>query len=191
VTPAESKDVAFVHATAVVEPGADLGPAVKVWHHAHVRSGARIGAGSQVGKNVYVDAGAIVGERCKIQNNVSVYSGVVLDDDVFVGPSAVFTNDLTPRAFGGWSVTPTAVRRGASIGANATLRCGIVIGQFAMVAAGAVVTKDVADHQLVAGNPARHLGWVCACGAVASRADDRPADVRCARCRTGETEGGS
>jgi acetyltransferase-like isoleucine patch superfamily enzyme len=172
----------FVHGTAIVEPGASLGPGTKVWHHAHVRDGAQVGADTQIGKNVYVDAGAVVGSGCKIQNNVSVYHGVVVEDDVFVGPSAVFTNDMTPRAFGSWSVTPTLVRRGASIGANATIRCGITIGEYAMVAAGAVATRDVTDHELVAGNPARRLGWVCTCGAVVSRSE-RPDDLRCDECR--------
>jgi acetyltransferase-like isoleucine patch superfamily enzyme len=190
VTREECRDGVFVHETALVEPGAVLGPGVKVWHHCHVRSGARIGTASQLGKNVYIDAGAVVGDRCKIQNNVSVYDGVVISDDVFVGPSVVFTNDLTPRAFGSWTVTPTTVQHGASIGANATLRCGITIGVFAMVAAGAVVTKDVAGHELVAGNPARHLGWVCECGAVSSRADVRPAEVRCEACQRREVEEG-
>ena len=179
----EAEDGVFVHGSAIVEPGADIGAGSRVWHHAHVRSGARVGRDSQLGKNVYVDAGAVIGDRCKLQNNVSVYSGVVLEDDVFVGPSAVFTNDVSPRAFGAWTVTPTRVRRGASIGANATIRCGIVLGEFSMIAAGAVATKDVDDHELVAGNPARRLGWVCDCGAVVGR-DERPDDLRCGTCRT-------
>lgn len=172
----------FVHPTAVVDEGARLGPGVKVWHQAHVRGGATVGPGTQLGKNVYVDDGAVVGARCKIQNNVSVYSGVVVEDDCFVGPSAVFTNDLTPRAFGGWAVVPTTVRAGASIGANATIRCGIEVGELSMVAAGAVVTRSTAAHQLVAGNPARHLGWVCRCGGVVSREVERPADLTCPTC---------
>lgn len=171
---------AAAHETAVIEPGAQIGAGTRVWHHAHVRAGAVIGSGCVLGKNVFVDAGAVIGDRCKIQNNVSVYTGVVLGSDVFVGPSAVFTNDLRPRASaGGWTVTPTAVHDGASIGANATIVCGTVLGRAAMVAAGSVVTRDVAPHQLVAGNPARHHGWVCACGEVVSRAVERPADVRC------------
>jgi UDP-2-acetamido-3-amino-2,3-dideoxy-glucuronate N-acetyltransferase len=166
-----------VHPTAVVEDGAEIGEGASIWHHAHVRSGAVIGAGSIIGKNVYVDAGARVGARCKIQNNVSVYSGVVLEDDVFVGPSAVFTNDRFPRAFGEWQEVETVVRRGASIGANATLRCGIELGELSLVAAGAVVTKDVRPNELVGGNPARTLGWVNVRGDVVSRDATRPADL--------------
>ncbi|HEV7213167.1 MAG TPA: DapH/DapD/GlmU-related protein [Blastococcus sp.] len=163
-----------IHPTAIVEEGAQIGPGTSIWHHAHVRAGAVIGSGSTLGKNVFVDAGARVGARCKIQNNVSVYSGVVLEDDVFVGPSAVFTNDLFPRAFGRWETVTTLVRRGASIGANATLRCGIELGELCMVAAGAMVTRDVRANELVGGNPARTLGWVDVRGAVVSRAPERP-----------------
>jgi acetyltransferase-like isoleucine patch superfamily enzyme len=166
-----------VHPTAVVEDGAHIGAGASIWHHAHVRAGARIGAGTVVGKNVFVDAQAVVGARCKIQNNVSVYSGVELSDDVFVGPSVVFTNDRYPRAFGGWDLAPTVVGRGASIGANATLRCGIEIGELGLVAAGAVVTRDVRPNELVGGNPARTMGWVDVHGTVVSRDADRPASL--------------
>jgi acetyltransferase-like isoleucine patch superfamily enzyme len=172
-----------VHATAVVEDGAELGEGTSVWHHAHVRAGAVIGPGTTIGKNCYVDTGARIGARCKIQNNVSVYSGVVLEDDVFVGPSAVFTNDRFPRASApGWEVVDTWVRRGASIGANATIVCGVEIGTWATVAAGSVVTRDVAPHELVAGNPARRLGWVCRCGRVLARTDDRIPATVCTAC---------
>jgi len=175
---------AAAHETAVIEEAARIGAGTRVWHHAHVRSGAVIGADCVLGKNVFVDAGAVVGDRCKIQNNVSVYNGVTLGSDVFVGPSAVFTNDLRPRASAGtWSITPTAVHDGASIGANATIVCGTVLGAGCMVAAGSVVTRDVAPQQLVAGNPARHHGWVCVCGEVVSRDGERPADLRCTRHR--------
>jgi len=166
-----------VHPTAVVEDGADIGEGASVWHHAHVRAGAVIGSGSIIGKNCYVDAEARIGARCKIQNNVSVYSGVVLEDDVFVGPSAVFTNDRFPRAFGEWEEVSTVVRRGASIGANATLRCGIELGELCLVAAGAVVTRDVLPNELVGGNPARTLGWVDVRGSVVSREATRPDDL--------------
>jgi UDP-2-acetamido-3-amino-2,3-dideoxy-glucuronate N-acetyltransferase len=163
-----------VHPTAIVEDGAQIGAGTFIWHHAHVRSGAVIGPGVTLGKNVFVDSGAVIGQRCKIQNNVSVYSGVVLEDDVFVGPSAVFTNDRFPRAFADWHVVKTYVRRGASIGANATLRCGIQLGELCLVAAGAVVTRDVRPNELVGGNPARTLGWVDVRGEVVSREADRP-----------------
>lgn len=175
---------ARVHPTAVVEDGSVVGDGTSIWHHSHVRSGAVIGRSGNLGKNVYVDAGVRIGDGVKIQNNVSVYHGVEIHDDVFVGPSAVFTNDLRPRAHAvDWQVTPTVVRTGASIGANATVVCGIEIGENAMVAAGAVVTRSVRPHQLVAGNPARHRGWVCRCGAVLSRAEAPPSSMTCESCR--------
>ena len=165
----------FVHPSAEVEDGARIGPGTKVWHLAHVRSTARVGAGCVLGRNVYVDADVVVGDLVKIQNNVSIYQGVTLEDEVFVGPCAVFTNDLRPRAQNpDWQVTPTLVRRGASIGANATIVCGVEVGSYAMVAAGAVVTRDVAPYQLVAGNPARPKGWVDASGRVVSRDPNSP-----------------
>lgn len=157
---------AFVHATAVVDPGAEIGAGTKVWHFCHVSAGARIGARCVLGQNVMVSAGVTVGDGVKIQNNVSLYTGVAVEDDVFLGPSMVFTNVLTPRAFIGrmGEIAPTLVRRGATVGANATVLCGVTIGRYAMVGAGAVVTKDVADHALVVGNPARPVGWVSAAG---------------------------
>jgi acetyltransferase-like isoleucine patch superfamily enzyme len=168
----------FVHPSADVEEGAAIGAGTKVWHLAHVRSTARVGANCVIGRNVYVDADVVVGDLVKIQNNVSVYKGVTIEDEVFVGPCAVFTNDLRPRAQNpDWEITPTLVRRGASIGANATLVCGIEIGEYAMVAAGSVVTRNVAPYQLVAGNPARPLGWVDAKGQVVSREARPPAEA--------------
>jgi len=165
---------AFVHPSAEIEPGAQVGAGTKVWHLVQIRSTARVGADCVSGRNVYIDADVSVGSRTKIQNNVSVYKGVTLEDEVFVGPCAVLTNDRNPRAQNpGWEITPTLVRRGASIGANATLVCGIEIGEYAMVAAGSVVTKSVPAYQLVAGNPARPLGWVDAKGQVVSR-DPQP-----------------
>lgn len=177
----------LVHSTAVVEPGARIGAGSRVWHHAHVRAGAVVGEGCTLGKNVYVDDGAVVGAGVKIQNNVSVYRGVELEDEVFVGPSAVFTNDRFPRAGNdSWEVVRTVVRHGASIGANATLVCGVEIGRWSAVGAGAVVTRAVADHELVVGNPARRAGWMCRCGRVASREPTRPDDVRCPTCIAAE-----
>jgi acetyltransferase-like isoleucine patch superfamily enzyme len=160
----------FAHPTAEVEPGAQIGPGTTLWRLVHVRSNAVVGADCNLGRNVYVDSDVVIGARVKIQNNVSVYKGVTIEDEVFVGPSAVFTNDLRPRAQSpDWQVTPTVIRHGASIGANATLVCGIEVGRYAMVAAGSVVTRDVAPYQLVAGNPARGIGWVDEAGNVASR----------------------
>jgi len=155
----------FVHPTAVVEDGVIIGEGTRIWHFVHVRSGARIGKNCNIGKDVYIDKDAVVGNNVKIQNGVSVYRGVVLEDDVFVGPYAVFTNDLYPRSFNEeWELVPTLVKKGASIGANATIVCGVTIGEYAMVGAGAVVTKNVPPHGLVIGNPARLVGFVCYCG---------------------------
>jgi acetyltransferase-like isoleucine patch superfamily enzyme len=168
----------FVHPSADVEEGAQVGSGTKIWHLAHVRSSAKIGANCVIGRNVYVDATVVIGDLVKIQNNVSVYQGVTVEDEVFVGPCAVFTNDLRPRAQNpDWQITPTLIRRGASIGANATIVCGVEVGPYAMIAAGSVVTRDVAPNQLVAGNPARPLGWVDATGQIVSRDAERPAGL--------------
>lgn len=153
------------HPTAVVESD-DIGEGTRIWHFAHVRKGSKIGKNCNLGKSVYIDTGAEIGDNVKIQNFVSVYKGVKIEDDVFVGPSATFTNDLYPRAFI-WDeehVAPTLVRRGASIGANSTIICGTTIGEYAMVGAGSVVTRDVHDFALVLGNPANFTGWICYCG---------------------------
>jgi acetyltransferase-like isoleucine patch superfamily enzyme len=132
---------------------------------------------------VLIDAGVTVGEGVKIQNNVSVYAGVSIEDHVLVGPSAVFTNDRLPRATGDWELVTTRIRKGASIGGNATVVCGVEIGEGAMVGAGAVVTGDVEPYELVVGNPARRLGWVCACGGVLAHTDGpRRSPWRCDRC---------
>lgn len=175
-----------VHPTAIVEAGATIGEGTRVWHQAQVRSGARVGRRCVFGKNVFVDAGVVIGDGVKIQNNVSVYHGVTIGDDVFVGPSAVFTNDLRPRAHSSdWKVVETRVESGASVGANATIVCGVVLGENCMVGAGAVVTRDVRPHQLVLGNPARHHGWVCRCGRVLSREAAPPASFLCPECEAG------
>jgi acetyltransferase-like isoleucine patch superfamily enzyme len=175
-------DTAQVHASATVETDAVVGARTRVWHGCHLRSGSRIGSDCSLGFSVYVDAGVVIGDRCKVQNHVSLFHGVTLEDEVFVGPSAVFTNDRVPRAqFPDWEVSPTIVRRGASIGANATVVCGVEIGAWALVAAGAVVTTDVPPHALVVGVPARVRGWVCVCGAVLAP-DGPPGPGHCARC---------
>lgn len=157
---------ANVHPSATVDPGAVVGESTQIWHHAHVMTGARIGERCVLGQNVFVAGTVQVGNGARIQNNVSLYDGVTLEDDVFVGPSAVFTNVRTPRAFVSrkHAYEPTLVRRGATIGANATVVCGVTLGEHCFVAAGAVVTRDVPPFALVVGAPARHVGWVCRCG---------------------------
>lgn len=158
------KDI-MIHPTAEVSPAAEIGADTKIWNQAQVREGAKIGRGCIISKNVYIDADVIIGDRVKIQNNVNVYHGVEIEDDVFLGPSMTFTNDRFPRAFhGDFEVSPTLVKRGASIGANATIRCGITIGEYAMIGSGSVVTHDIPPHALVVGNPARQIGRVCRCG---------------------------
>ena len=150
----------MIHDSAIVERGAHVGANTHVWHFAHIRKLAFVGEDCVLGKGVYIDTGAHVGDRCKIQNGVSIYQGVTLENDVFVGPHAVFTNDPYPRAFGPWEPVATRIGYGASIGANATILCGVTIGHHAMVAAGAVVTHDVPPHGLVKGNPAVLYGYV-------------------------------
>ena len=158
-------DKVYIHATAEVSAQAAIGPGTKIWNQAQVRENAKIGEACIIGKNVYVDEGVYIGNRVKIQNNVNIYHGVTIEDDVFLGPSMTFTNDRFPRAFNQeWTVVPTRVKKGASIGANVTIRCGITIGEYAMAGAGSVVTHDVPAYALVAGNPARQIGWVCRCG---------------------------
>ncbi|SMF62125.1 acyltransferase [Allosphingosinicella indica] len=151
----------FIHPTASVDSRAEIGAGTKIWINVQVREGVRIGRDCILSKDVYVDHGVTIGDRCKVQNSVSIYNGVTMEDEVFVGPNACFTNDKVPRANNPeWTVTPTVVRRGASIGANATLVCGIEVGEYAMIAAGSVVTRDVAPFALVMGNPARQVGEV-------------------------------
>ena len=149
-------DDVFIHPTANVSDKASIGLGTKVWINVQIRENAVIGQGSIISKDVYIDHAVKIGNRCKIQNSVSIYNGVEIGDDVFVGPNACFTNDKVPRAFStDCKVTPTRIESGVSIGANATIVCGITIGQYAMVAAGSVVTKDVPPYTLVMGNPAR------------------------------------
>ncbi|MEQ8764186.1 MAG: DapH/DapD/GlmU-related protein [Planctomycetota bacterium] len=180
---ASSPDDVFIHPSAVVAESCRLGPGVRIWHFCHVMEEAIVGAGTQLGQNVFVGRGVRIGERVKIQNNVSVFEGVELEDEVFCGPSVVFTNVKYPR-----SAFPrrdrfekTRIGRGATLGANATILCGVSIGAEAMVGAGSVVTKDVSERQLVLGTPARPRGWVCRCG-VPSQEDSGFECPECGRC---------
>ena len=162
----------YVHPTAEVSPEAHVGAGTRIWRQAHVREHASIGQSCNIGKGVYIDAHVRIGSNVKIQNHVSVFEGVTLEDGVFVGPHVCFTNDLAPRAItpdgklksaDDWRITPTLVKYGASIGAGSVIVCGVTIGEFALVGAGSVVTRDVPPHALVFGNPARQHGYVCRC----------------------------
>ena len=157
----------FVHESSYVDDDVKIGKNTKIWHFSHIQSGAVIGENCSLGQNVNISNNVVLGNGVKVQNNVSVYEGVMVGNDVFLGPSCVFTNDLTPRAKypkGHENYKKTCIGDGASIGANATIVCGHKIGKYAMVAAGAVVVNDVADYELVAGVPAKHMGYICECG---------------------------
>jgi acetyltransferase-like isoleucine patch superfamily enzyme len=175
----------FAHATAHVEDGATVGDGAQVWHQAQVRRGATVGPGCVIGKGAYIGADVVIGANCKIQNYSCVYEGLTIEDGVFVGPEVVFTNDRYPRAINpdgtlksadDWELGYTLVKYGAAIGSRAVILPGLVIGRWALVAAGSVVTKDVPDHALVKGNPARQSGWVCPCAHVLDEA------LRCPHC---------
>lgn len=152
----------FAHPTAVIDEGCEIHDGAKIWHFSHIMSDCVIGVNCNIGQNVVISPGVVLGSNVKIQNNVSVYTGVVCEDDVFLGPSMVFTNVINPRSAVNrrGEYARTLVKKGASIGANATVVCGNVIGSFALIGAGAVITKDVANYALVVGNPAKQIGWV-------------------------------
>ncbi|MCB9559526.1 MAG: N-acetyltransferase [Kofleriaceae bacterium] len=172
----------FVHPSAVVDPGATIGPGTRIWHFVHVMPEARIGARCVIGQGCFVGP-VTIGDGCRIQNNVSVFDGVTLEDEVFVGPSAVFTNVNNPRAHVSrrHEFARTVVKRGASIGANATIVCGVTIGEHAFIGAGAVVRHDVAPHAVVVGVPAGWIGWMCRCGERLPHADGT-GRMTCAAC---------
>ncbi len=179
----------MIHPTAEVEPGARVGAGSRVWHYVHIRSGAVVGDNCNIGYGAYIDAGAIIGNNVKLQNRVSVYRGVTLEDGVFVGPNATFTNDKYPRAITpqgemlseeDWQAAATLVRYGASIGAGAVVLPGVTIGRWAMVGAGALVTHDVPEQGLVVGVPAHHIGYACLCGRPLESKSGT--EWRCPRC---------
>lgn len=171
----------FVHPTAVIDEGAQIGEETNIWHFSHVCAKAKIGARCSLGQNVFVGNDVTIGDNVRVQNNVSVYDRVTLEDDVFCGPSMVFTNVINPRSHvpRKHEYKATLVRRGTTIGANATVVCGNTIGRYAMVGAGAVVTHDIADFALVAGVPARRIGWVCQCGV---RLEPKEGNATCVEC---------
>ncbi len=185
----------FIHESAYVDDGAVVGEGTKIWHFCHVMRGAIIGDACSLGQNVVVMPGTRIGRNVKIQNNVSIYEGVELEDDVFCGPSMVFTNVINPRSHVSrkHEYKRTLVKLGASIGANATIVCGATLGAYAFVGAGAVVSKDVKPYALVVGVPARQAGWVCQCGEILEKSRDAgretgaPRTLRCAVCGSSYT----
>ena len=174
----------FIHESSYVDEGCQIGPGTKIWHFSHVMTGARIGQRCNIGQNVVISPQVVIGDNVKIQNNVSIYTGVILEDDVFCGPSMVFTNVVNPRSQVSRKdeYKTTLVKRGASIGANATIVCGYTIGVSAFIGAGAVVTKDVPDFALVVGNPGRIAGWMCECGIKLASGGTPPATATCKTC---------
>jgi UDP-2-acetamido-3-amino-2,3-dideoxy-glucuronate N-acetyltransferase len=175
----------FVHESSYVDDGCEIGSGTKIWHFSHVMSGARIGKGCNVGQNVVISPQVVIGDNVKIQNNVSIYTGVTLEDDVFCGPSMVFTNVVNPRSHVSRKdeYRATLVKIGASLGANCTVVCGHTVGRYAFIGAGAVVTKDVPDFALIVGNPGRIAGWMCSCGVKLAAGATPPAAAECGACQ--------
>src|SRR4051812_36365710 len=172
------------HESCYIDEGCRIGDDTRLWHFTHVMSGATIGRGCNIGQNVVISPGVVIGDNVKIQNNVSIYTGVILEDDVFCGPSMVFTNVVNPRSHMSRKdeYRQTLVKRGASLGANSTVVCGHAIGSYAFIGAGSVVTKDVPDYALVVGNPGRVTGWMCACGVKLAAGSAVPAEAACGVC---------
>lgn len=185
------KSSVFIHKTADISQKAKIGFNTKIWNFVQVRENAKIGKNCIISNGVYIDESVVIGDNVKIQNKVSVYKGVTIEDGVFVGPHVCFTNDKIPRAInenGGllktseWELTPTLIKRGASLGAHSVIMCGITVGKFAMVGSGAVVTKDVPDHALAFGNPARIQGFVCICGRRLEKINEPKFNYICKKC---------
>ncbi|MGH9142552.1 MAG: acyltransferase [Vicinamibacterales bacterium] len=174
----------FAHQSSFIDDGCEIGAGTKIWHFSHVMAGAKIGRGCNLGQNVVISAAVVIGDNVKIQNNVSIYTGVVLEDDVFCGPSMVFTNVVNPRSHVSRKdeYRQTLVRRGASLGANSTVVCGHTVGRYAFIGAGTVVTKDVPDYALIVGNPGRITGWMCQCGVKLAGGAHVPGLATCAAC---------
>jgi len=179
-------DNVFVHESSYADDGCEIGAGTRIWHFSHVMSGARLGERCNIGQNVVISPQVVIGNNVKIQNNVSIYTGVVLEDDVFCGPSMVFTNVVNPRSHVSRKdeYRPTLVKRGASLGANCTVVCGHTVGAYAFVGAGAVITKDIPDYALVVGNPGRVVGWVCECGVKLAAGAAAPSSATCAACQS-------
>jgi len=173
-----------VHESSYVDDGCRIGAGTKIWHFSHIMRGAVIGERCNIGQNVVISPEVVLGDNVKVQNNVSIYTGVVLEDDVFCGPSMVFTNVVNPRSHvvRRHEFQTTLVKRGASLGANCTVVCGHTIGRYAFIGAGTVVTRDVPDYALILGNPGRVAGWMCECGVKLSTGATPPAAARCAAC---------
>lgn len=173
----------YIHPTSIVDDGAAIGDGTKVWHFCHIMSGSSIGKNCILGQNVYIDRNVHIGNRCKLQNNVSVYTGVTLEEGVFCGPSCVFTNVINPRAMVERKdeFKNTLIKRGASIGANSTIVCGVTLGEFCFIAAGAVVTKNVEPYTVVAGVPAKVIGYACECGELLKKIKTESKE-KCLRC---------
>jgi UDP-2-acetamido-3-amino-2,3-dideoxy-glucuronate N-acetyltransferase len=176
----------WAHPSSFIDEGCEIGEGTRIWHFCHVMPKSRIGRRCNIGQNVVVSPDVVIGDNVKIQNNVSIYTGVILEDDVFCGPSMVFTNVVNPRSHVSRrdEYRQTLVKRGASLGANSTVVCGVTIGRYGFIGAGAVVTKDIPDHALVVGNPARISGWMCQCGVKLASGRTPPASAACSVCGT-------
>jgi UDP-2-acetamido-3-amino-2,3-dideoxy-glucuronate N-acetyltransferase len=174
----------WAHSSSFIDEGSEIGEGTKIWHFCHVMPGSRIGRRCNIGQNVVISPQVVIGDNVKIQNNVSVYTGVVLEDDVFCGPSMVFTNVVNPRSHVSRKdeYRQTLVRKGASLGANCTIVCGVTIGRYGFIGAGAVVTRDVPDYAIVTGSPGRVSGWMCKCGVKLASGRQPPNDAACGSC---------